>query len=365
MTLAASFHDFAISITRREFFPRVAARSATAAPATARGGAVERPLKQDVPPTRSAAVRDFAAVVLATILFGLLSVWLNIGELLLSITQPNEHYEVDELPGMLVFVALAVALFAWRRMGDARSELARRLGAERELVSALDANRRLARENVRIQEDERRNLARELHDEFGQYLNAIKIDAVSIRDAREPAPEVHDTALSIIGITDHVQSVMRETIARLRPAGLDELGLVAALEHCVEGWQKRLPSVRFELATSTQAATWDEAVNITLYRVVQEALTNVAKHAEATRVDIRLDCPAVPRGAAGNITLTVRDDGRGRHAADPVAGAGLGIVGMRERVEALGGRLDAVSEAGRGFVLSVILPLRSRNGASP
>jgi len=313
------------------------------------------PLKAGLP--RSAVVRDLVAIVVATIVFTLLSMWLNVGDNLLALLQPNERYDVDEIPGVLVFVALAVAVFAWRRMGEARSELARRLVAEAELVAALDANRRLARENVRIQEDERRNLARELHDEFGQYLNAIKVDAVSLRDARAAAADVRDTALSIIGITDHVQGAMRETIARLRPAGLDELGLVAALEHCVEGWQKRLPAVRFDLATPPDGATWDESVNITLYRVVQEALTNVAKHAQATRVEIVLDCPVAPV-TTGNIKLTVRNDGRGQVAVAPPAGAGLGIVGMRERVEALGGRLDATPEPGGEFVLSAILPLR-------
>jgi two-component system sensor histidine kinase UhpB len=367
MTLAASLDDCVLHLPRRESFPRRAPAATVCPPAAVVAAPIEArpPLKSSTGTPRSAVVRDLVAILLATVVFALLSTWLNVGELLLSVTQPNEHYEVDEIPGVLVFVALAVALFAWRRMAEARSELARRLVAERELVAALDANRRLARENVRIQEDERRNLARELHDEFGQYLNAIKVDAVSLRDARAPATDVRDTALSIIGITDHVQSAMRETIARLRPAGLDELGLVAALEHCVEGWQKRLPAVLFELSTPADGASWDEAVNITLYRVVQEALTNVAKHAQAARVEIRLECPAGIPGGAGNIKLTITDDGRGHAGAVTPAGAGLGIVGMRERVEALGGRLDATPAPSGGFVLSTILPMRPRHGANP
>ena len=309
--------------------------------------------KRADPSTRTAAVRDLVAILLATLVFAAFSVWLNLGETVLSFTQPNEHYEVDEVPGILVFLALAIALFAWRRMVEFRSELARRLDAERELRSALDANRRLARQSVRIQEEERRNLARELHDEFGQYLNAIKIEAVSLRDAGVAGDDAHDIARSIIGIADHVQAVMRETIGRLRPAGLDELGLTAALEHCVDGWRRRMPAVRFDFATGNRVAEGDEAVNITLYRVVQEALTNVAKHAAATNVEIRLDGPSA---AGDTITLTVRNDGRARNAAS--AGTGLGIVGMRERVEALGGRLDAVPVPSGGFLLSAALPVR-------
>jgi signal transduction histidine kinase len=308
---------------------------------------------------RSTATRDLIAIVVATLLFGAASVWFDLGDRLLSLVQPNEHYEIDELPGLLVFIALAIALFAWRRMKEARLELVRRRETERELTAALDANRRLARENVRIQEDERRSLARELHDEFGQYLNAIKVDAVSIRD---DARSARDGAVSIIGITDHVQSVMRETIAKLRPAGLDELGLTAALEHCIDGWRKRLPAVEFTFVPPYAGVHWDEAVNIALYRVVQEALTNVAKHADATHVDIRLEAP-VAGAAADKIRLIVRDDGEARSAAS--AGSGLGIVGMRERVESLGGRLDAAVEPRGGFRLVAVLPADSRNGAKP
>jgi glucose-6-phosphate-specific signal transduction histidine kinase len=258
---------------------------------------------------------------------------------------------------VLVFVALAIALFAWRRMAEVRTELAGRREAERELTAALDANRRLARENVRIQEDERRSLARELHDEFGQYLNAIKVDAVTIRDASGDPEAARDGAASIIGIADHVQTVMRETIARLRPAGLDELGLTAALEHCVDGWRKRLPAVKFDFTPANVDAQWDEAVNITLYRVVQEALTNVP-NTPTPHVDIRLEAP--PAGVAtGNIKLVVRNDG-GARAVRRSAGSGLGIVGSCASVsESSAERLDATVRTGGGFRLSAFLPAHS------
>ena len=355
-SISHSHNDVVRASTFREFFlhdsPRYAIDLALRRGIPLSGGASGA--------NGNAAARDLVIVIVATVAFTLVSVWLDLGELLLSVALPNEHYEIDELPGVLVFVALAIALFAWRHMAEVRTELAGRREAERELTAALDANRRLARENVRIQEDERRSLARELHDEFGQYLNAIKVDAVTIRDASGDAGAARDGATSIIGIADHVQTVMRETIARLRPAGLDELGLTAALEHCVDGWRKRLPAVRFDFTPANLDAQWDEAVNITLYRVVQEALTNVAKHADATHVEIRLEAP--PAGVAtGNIKLVVRNDGGGRGSAS--AGSGLGIVGMRERVESLGGRLDAAVEPGGGFRLSAILPAHSRHGA--
>jgi len=360
MTLAVARNDIEARCMQREKFLRMPAPPMfdddRAARTRVHVHTADMASRRADPSTRTAAVRDLVAILLATLVFAAVSVWLNLGETVVSFTQPNEHYEVDEVPGVLVFLALAIALFAWRRMADVRSELARRLEAERELTSALDANRRLARQSVSIQEEERRNLARELHDEFGQYLNAIKIDAVSLRDASMAADDVQNTARSIIGIADHVQAVMRETIGRLRPAGLDELGLTAALEHCVDGWRKRMPAVHFDFATGNRIAEGDEAVNITLYRVAQEALTNVAKHAAATSVEIRLDGPSA---TGDTITLTVRNDGRARGAES--AGTGLGIVGMRERVEALGGRLDAVPVPSGGFLLSAALPVRPRN----
>jgi len=223
MTSISHSNDVVRASTFREFFPHesppaIGLATLWGVPLSDSGGAHGR-----------AAARDLFVIVVATIAFAFVSIRLDLAELVLSVVQPKEHYEIDELPGVLVFVALAIALFAWRRMAEVRTELAGRREAERELTAALDANRRLARENVRIQEDERRNLARELHDEFGQYLNAIKVDAVTIRDAGRDAEAARDGAKSIIGIADHVQSVMRETIARLRPAGLDELGLTAAL----------------------------------------------------------------------------------------------------------------------------------------
>jgi signal transduction histidine kinase len=154
---------------------------------------------------------------------------------------------------------------------------------------------------------------------------------------------------------------MRETIARLRPAGLDELGLTAALEHCIEGWRKRLPAVMFSFTPAHAGARWDETVNITLYRLVQEALTNVAKHADASHVDIELEAP--PPDLPSHIRLTVRNDGGPRPSS--AAGSGLGLVGMRERVESIGGRLEAAVGPAGGFCVTALVPVRSRIGAKP
>jgi two-component system sensor histidine kinase UhpB len=272
-------------------------------------------------------------------------------------TRSRERFQLDELPGTLLFLALALVWFAWRRIGEFGAELGQRRAVERKLAAALASNRRLARDNVRIQEEERRMLARELHDELGQYLNAIKVDAVCIRDAgARDVNQVRRDALSIIDSADHVQATVRDVMRRLRPPGLDELGLAAALESCVDGWRRRLPSVRFDLIAPESAPDWGEAVNMALYRIAQEGLTNVSKHAQATQVEIRLDEPTTVSGEPC-VVLRVSDNGVGvREAAGH---GGLGLLGMRERLETLGGRLDVSGPSSTGFTLVATLPLKA------
>jgi len=301
--------------------------------------------------------RDLVLVIVATLAFALLSVHFELSEVIFNWTRARETYQLDELPGVLLVLASALAWFAWRRVRELKLELERRHAIERELATALETNQRLARANVLVQEDERRVLARELHDELGQYLNAIKVDAVCIRDAGDPrSAETRRSVLSIIESADHVQKTVREAVRKLRPPGLDELGLPAALENCVDGWRKRLPSVSFELDAPAECPSWGEAVNITLYRVVQEGLTNVAKHAQARHVRISLEQPRI-RDELGPVVLRVSDDGIGAGATNK---DGLGLVGMRERIESLGGQLDTSAQEGKrgeGFCLVATLPV--------
>jgi signal transduction histidine kinase len=308
------------------------------------------------PRPRSAAGRDLGLVAVATAIVVFISIQVELSEALLAWTRPWESYQLDELPGILLFVAVALAWFAWRRAGEARVELAQRTALEQDLAAALVDNQRLSQSHVSVQEEERRSLARELHDELGQHLNAIKIDAVAIRDCPAgDAAGVRASAQAIIGIADHVHAVVRDMTRKLRPPGLDELGLTAALENYFEVWRSRFPAMQFELAIGGDFDGLGEALNMTLYRVVQEGLTNVAKHANAHRVELRLVKNTVD-ARNDELVLTLVDDGAG---AEPERKhAGLGLIGMRERVEAAGGRLEIVSEPGRGFRLAVRVPVR-------
>ena len=227
---------------------------------------------------------------------------------------------------------------------------------EQELADTLAQNRQLSHQQILLQEEERKNMARELHDELGQYLNAIKLDAVFIRDRTgDMTADVHSSAESIVGISTRIYDVVRSMMRRLRPVALDELGLTSALEHTVQSWRERLPSMAFTLRIETCLEGFGEALNITLYRLVQEALTNIAKHSRASNVSIVLDRPG-PNGLGAHcVSLAIFDDGVGVDLRERKLG--LGIVGMRERVEALGGKFEIDSASGRGLCLKAVIPV--------
>ena len=296
------------------------------------------------------ARHDLIGVALGAVLLWVVSAALELSEHVVAFLHRWERYQVDELPGVLLFLAFALAWYAWRRAREARQQLALRHAAEGRLAESLAENRRLSLSHVAVQEAERRQLARELHDELGQHLNAIKIDAVALRNwTADRTTEMHSAALAIVDGVNHVQDTLRDLLRRLRPVGMDELGLSAALEHHVQNWRMRNAATQVTLAIEGDVDHLDENQNITCYRLVQEALTNITRHAEAATVTVRVAC-----NAASRLELTVRDDGAG--ATDVHAAPGLGLIGMRERVEALGGRFEIETQAGRGFCIHASFP---------
>jgi signal transduction histidine kinase len=257
---------------------------------------------------------------------------------------------------VLLVMALCLIWFAWRRYREASVELDRRRAAEAKLTGLLHDNRRLAQQHIRMQESERKRLARELHDEAGQYLNAIKTDAVSIhaRTADESEP-IRRASAAIIEHTDRVYDVVRDLIRQLRPVGLDELGLKAALEHYLGHWQQRLPQTRFVVALDGDLDSLGEPLSLTIYRLTQEGLTNAAKHAHAAQVEVQISCKNPAPGETGEVIFRMADDGRG---ADLTARrSGLGLIGMRERVEMLGGDFQLRSEDCGGFEILARIPV--------
>ena len=309
-------------------------------------------------PLRKIRRRDALIVAALTVATWVVCAIFNVTEMLRRLTAPYERYQLDEVPTALLVMGLALTWFATRRYNEARREIARRKSAEERLAAVLADNRRLAQQYVELQEAERKALARELHDELGQYLNVIKIDAVGIRDdPRGDLQAVHGRAGAIVDNCDHVHGALATLIRELRPAGLDDLGLAAALEHCVQAWRTRLPEVALRLSVTGDFTALSEYLAVTAYRLVQEALTNVAKHSSARRVTIHLDRAAWREPSDDTVTVAVEDDGTGTEPG--VASRGLGLIGMRERVITLRGELVIETSPGQGFRLTARIPVQT------
>ncbi len=226
------------------------------------------------------------------------------------------------------------------------------------LADALEDNRRLSQRSMQVQEEERRNLARELHDELGQSLNAIKVDAVTIRDRSDNPAEVQRGAKAIIEVSGQVYDVVRSLMQRLRPVALDELGLRSAVEYGVKQWQGRHPAVRCSFTAEGELDDLNEQMNITLYRLAQECLTNIAKHADASKVAISLARVAAAEHGSEEVRFTCEDNGSGFDLG--LRRQGLGLMGLRERVEALDGNFDLQSAPGQGARIRASLPVRGK-----
>ena len=207
--------------------------------------------------------------------------------------------------------------------------------------------RELSTRSVNLQEAERRAIARELHDSAGQALTAIRIH-LQVLAERGESEHVAATARRAIEMVDGTLEEIRRAVRILGPAVLDDIGLEAALGRLCEDMSEGAAHA-VELDVGLPPGPLPAAVESTVYRVVQEALTNVARHAGARQANVRVV------GEAGGLLVEIRDDGRGM--APEASGRSRGIVGMRERAELVGGQLTVTAGAEQGTVVRAQLPL--------
>jgi len=239
-----------------------------------------------------------------------------------------------------------------RMVTDVSSRTQQLEKAESQSRALLIENRNLVHTSLHVQEEERKHLARELHDELGQCITAIQADAESIRDlSRECDNRIETSASAILNVSSRIYEVVHAMMQRLRPSVLDDLGLIEAIKEELSAWQDRNPDIHMHFGVTGNLDDLDERINITLYRIVQECLTNITRHADASRVSISLS------GEADSLELSVNDNGRGLKQTLP--GGGLGLIGMRERAEGLAGEFTLESEEGAGVTIRVRIPLNS------
>ena len=254
--------------------------------------------------------------------------------------------------GFALAASFGIALLAIRHASRLEDRLRHQMARDEESTRTLH---RLSSQLINAQEEERRSIARELHDEVGQVLTAIKVELAVAQRAIEAdggRPQVLQDARSI---ADGALHTVRDLSHLLHPPLLDDLGLPAAIEWYLRGFSKR-HDIRVDLLHDPMPERLTPETEAAAYRIVQEALTNVAKHAHATV------CRVYVQRLPNTVLITIEDDGAGFDPtqAAQAADRGLGLIGIRERASHLQGTLRLESAPGKGTRLTVELPARSR-----
>lgn len=246
------------------------------------------------------------------------------------------------------------ALIELNRIAEGFNHLADRL------ARTIHSQQRLAHRLLSVREEERQHLARELHDEFGQYLASLNAEAAFARElADEGVPTLRPCADSIVRTIEHMMETLQQILHRLRPIGLEEFGLLPSLRQLIVGWNQRSRETRFTLAADEGLDALPDNINVSVYRIIQESLTNAVRHGQPNQVEVSL------RRAPAGLILEIRDDGQGvRCGQDADKPGGFGRLGMEERVLALGGTLHIAPAPGRGTLVSVQLPLADAEDAT-
>ncbi|MDA0238222.1 MAG: PAS domain S-box protein [Proteobacteria bacterium] len=281
-----------------------------------------------------------------------------------STSRKIEQYESQRLKknGEVVDVEVSVAplvdpetkqlmgqISVLRDMTDYKS----RIFAEME----LQQNKRLTHIIQEKLEEERKSIARELHDEMGQNLTAIKTIGMAIanRDSDEKSI-TRQNALTIVEVTSRIYDMVHSIIRELRPSALDHLGLEDAILELCERYRRADPDLELKLDFDISLNRWDEYVNITVYRVIQECLTNAAKHAGANRISVTVSNLLVESNLA-RIVIKVQDDGKGLDV-DISESRRFGLLGMRERVQAFNGDIQIESDSSAGTLITAYMMVK-------
>ena len=247
-------------------------------------------------------------------------------------------------------LSVFIGLFDMNRMLSA--ELAERALTEQRLRASEENLRALAAHLQSVREEERSYIAREIHDELGQALTGLKFDLNSFAKnfQADDAEARGEKAKALNTAIDRIINSVRRIASGLRPEVLDEIGLAAAFDWQAREFQRRT-GIRCSVAVPPRFVDPDKERSTTLFRIFQELLTNVARHANATRVNVSL--------AEGDETLalTVEDNGRGIKKKEIESPRSLGFLGLRERVLAFGGTVDVKGEEGKGTKVSVSIPM--------
>lgn len=246
----------------------------------------------------------------------------------------------------------------FERIGHSLNRMAESLTAERQ----LEENRQLTHLIQQHIEDERRSLARELHDELGQYVTAIKTFAVGIANKTKASddnpglPDIEAHARVIVSAANQIYDGMHNIVRKLRPGSLDNLGLAETLKDVVSVFQTQNPNIDTNLQLKGDLQGLGETVSINLYRIVQESLNNTQKYANATAIEI-----ALSKSTTGDLQLNISDNGIGMDVDAVDQSKHFGLLGMRERVQALHGSFIVQAKLNEGTAIHINIPHHASN----
>jgi len=264
---------------------------------------------------------------------------------------------LDELAAALQSVGAGA--FGTRIVGKISTDLAHLRDSFNHMAARLAEidkdNRRLHDRLLSLQEQERSDLARDLHDEVGPLLFAINVDVANIsRLAREGRDaEIPGELQSITDAVGDLQGQVRSMVGRLRPPGLAEFGLAAAIGNLVEFWKRRTRAINFHLDVAQDCCGFGELLDTTIYRIVQECLSNAVRHGKPNAVSVTIAAAEAIMNGGSRVTIAVKDNGGGMKEPED---AGFGLRGMRERVSAMGGHLTIANLPGCGVEVVATLP---------
>jgi signal transduction histidine kinase len=243
---------------------------------------------------------------------------------------------------------------------ELQSEVAERIRAEAELAQSREELRRLSARLEAAREEERTRLAREVHDELGGALTSLKMDVARLRRGAEAGDVagVGARAAAMLSLIDQTIHTVRRIATDLRPGILDDFGLIAAIEWQLQEFEQR-SGLECQFATEVADLEMASDSATAIFRVFQETLTNIARHAHASRVQVRLSLEG------DDFTLVIRDDGRGISDQQRFGSGSLGLLGMRERVHMLSGELEISGQPGAGTEVRVRLPLARLQSRPP
>jgi len=305
----------------------------------------------------SVVKRDALLLTLIIVLTYTFIISIDLAETVTAKFAQYENLQLDELPFLLLLMAFGLTWFTYRRVRERDQEIVLRMQAEDKIMRLLTENKALTQHLIKVQEAERQQLAIDLHDDIGQYLLAIRLDASALNLSINNAPistTVNLHARRILSNAQHIQEMTRTLMRRLRPAPTDTKGLFDSIQQLTHEWHQQHPHIELDSNIDRLSVVFTQQMSITIYRLIQETLTNISKYANATSVWITL---TLQRNEAKRyIHLEIKDNGNG-YASDTAQG--MGMIGMRERVTSLMGEFNITSHVNHGVTVVAKIPLMS------